>query len=122
MLRGADLSPSTSPPSPWQSAFSTHAATSIALTSQLTALQATTTALEGTIASQTLAVSRAEAGERTALARVEQVEDELRLAETVRRKLHNQVQELKGNIRVFARVRPALRGCRHLCGVVERVG
>lgn len=28
------------------------------------------------------------------------------LAETMRRKLHNQVQELKGNIRVFCRIRP----------------
>jgi kinesin family protein C1 len=32
----------------------------------------------------------------------------LRAEETLRRKLHNQVQELKGNIRVFARVRPTL--------------
>lgn len=32
----------------------------------------------------------------------------LRAEETLRRKLHNQVQELKGNIRVFARVRPIL--------------
>ena len=32
----------------------------------------------------------------------------LRAEETLRRKLHNQVQELKGNIRVFCRVRPAL--------------
>ncbi|BEI85166.1 hypothetical protein CcaverHIS002_0505670 [Cutaneotrichosporon cavernicola] len=40
--------------------------------------------------------------------RVAEIEDELRAAETIRRKLHNQVQELKGNIRVFARVRPAL--------------
>jgi kinesin family protein C1 len=32
----------------------------------------------------------------------------LRSEETLRRKLHNQVQELKGNIRVFARVRPTL--------------
>ena len=32
--------------------------------------------------------------------------DKLRIEETLRRKLHNQVQELKGNIRVFCRVRP----------------
>ncbi|KAG8937359.1 kinesin-like nuclear fusion protein [Tulasnella sp. 419] len=43
-----------------------------------------------------------------ALKRVEEVELELRAAETLRRKLHNQLQELKGNIRVFCRVRPAL--------------
>nr|XP_019048058.1 kinesin family member C1 [Kwoniella bestiolae CBS 10118]OCF26988.1 kinesin family member C1 [Kwoniella bestiolae CBS 10118] len=40
--------------------------------------------------------------------RIAEIEAELREAETIRRKLHNQVQELKGNIRVFARVRPAL--------------
>lgn len=34
--------------------------------------------------------------------------DKLRTEETLRRKLHNQVQELKGNIRVFCRVRPVL--------------
>ncbi|KAG8691651.1 kinesin-like nuclear fusion protein [Ceratobasidium sp. 423] len=37
-----------------------------------------------------------------------QRDEELRDAEMIRRKLHNQVQELKGNIRVFCRVRPSL--------------
>lgn len=37
-----------------------------------------------------------------------QCEDKLRKEETIRRRLHNQVQELKGNIRVFCRVRPIL--------------
>lgn len=41
-------------------------------------------------------------------ARAQQLEADLRDAETLRRKLHNQVQELKGNIRVFCRVRPPL--------------
>lgn len=36
--------------------------------------------------------------------------EKLRSEETLRRRLHNQVQELKGNIRVFCRVRPALDG------------
>lgn len=36
--------------------------------------------------------------------------DKLRAEETLRRKLHNQIQELKGNIRVFCRVRPSLGG------------
>lgn len=35
------------------------------------------------------------------------LENDLREAETLRRKLHNEVQELRGNIRVFARVRPS---------------
>jgi len=38
----------------------------------------------------------------------DEIEDKLRAEETIRRKLHNQIQELKGNIRVFCRVRPAL--------------
>ncbi|KAG8713858.1 kinesin-like nuclear fusion protein [Ceratobasidium sp. 394] len=39
---------------------------------------------------------------------VAQRDEELRDAEMIRRKLHNQVLELKGNIRVFCRVRPSL--------------
>ncbi|KAI9782377.1 MAG: kinesin-like nuclear fusion protein [Geoglossum umbratile] len=38
----------------------------------------------------------------------EAIEEKLRAEESVIRKLRNQVQELKGNIRVFCRVRPAL--------------
>jgi len=36
--------------------------------------------------------------------------EKLRAEETLRRKLHNQVQELRGNIRVMCRVRPAMDG------------
>lgn len=36
------------------------------------------------------------------------LESDLHAAELVRKKLHNEVQELKGNIRVFCRVRPLL--------------
>eukprot|EP00605_Chrysophyceae_sp_TOSAG23-4_P001596 GSChrysophyteH1.ASY1.ANO1.1752.1 assembled CDS len=46
--------------------------------------------------------------EKKALARVTELEEELRLAEVTRRKLHNTIQELRGNVRVFARVRPFL--------------
>lgn len=38
------------------------------------------------------------------------LEDKLKASEISRRKLHNLVQELRGNIRVFARVRPFLPG------------
>lgn len=71
------------------------------------------------------AEERALNAEQKANERIAEIEEELRNAETIRRKLHNQVQELKGktdhlveyswmlmmsgNIRVFARVRPALR-------------
>lgn len=43
-----------------------------------------------------------------AYAKTTAVEEKLRNEEIIRRKLHNQVQELKGNIRVFCRVRPTL--------------
>lgn len=41
-----------------------------------------------------------------AIAAAEAAQEKLRQEETLRRKLHNQVQELKGNIRVMCRVRP----------------
>jgi len=43
-----------------------------------------------------------------ALSAKDEMEMKLRAEETIRRKLHNQIQELKGNIRVFCRVRPPL--------------
>ncbi|KAJ4294022.1 kinesin-like nuclear fusion protein [Kalmusia sp. IMI 367209] len=42
-----------------------------------------------------------------AIERANEANEKLRQEETLRRKLHNQVQELKGNIRVMCRVRPA---------------
>jgi len=44
----------------------------------------------------------------SALTSRDEIQEKLRAEETIRRKLHNQIQELKGNIRVFCRVRPAL--------------
>ncbi|KAI9792205.1 MAG: kinesin-like nuclear fusion protein [Peltula sp. TS41687] len=37
-----------------------------------------------------------------------EMNEKLRSEESIRRKLHNQIQELKGNIRVFCRVRPSI--------------
>ncbi|NWZ29775.1 KIFC1 protein, partial [Asarcornis scutulata] len=48
----------------------------------------------------------AEVSELRALAAVQ--EEHLHALEMERRRLHNQLQELKGNIRVFCRVRPLL--------------
>ena len=41
-------------------------------------------------------------------ARIDAYEEKERAYETERRKLHNTIQELKGNIRVFCRIRPLL--------------
>lgn len=40
--------------------------------------------------------------------KIAEYEEKLRVSEALRRKLHNLVQELRGNVRVFARVRPFL--------------
>ncbi|KAG0344830.1 kinesin-like nuclear fusion protein [Podila humilis] len=48
-------------------------------------------------------LERTIAGLKTSIA---QLEEQIRMEETLRRKLHNTIQELKGNIRVFCRVRP----------------
>ncbi len=41
--------------------------------------------------------------------RMRQMLDEMEKFEVIRRRMHNQIQELKGNIRVFCRVRPPLQ-------------
>ena len=43
-------------------------------------------------------------------ARVKELEEQLLDADEVRRQLHNQIQELRGNVRVFARMRPPAPG------------
>jgi kinesin family member C1 len=45
---------------------------------------------------------------KAAIAEKDEILKKLRAEETLRRKLHNEIQELKGNIRVFCRVRPVL--------------
>lgn len=49
-------------------------------------------------------------------AQIDQHQENERAFETERRRLHNTIQELKGNIRVFCRVRPLLKG------EIEKVG
>ncbi|TFK92597.1 kinesin-domain-containing protein [Polyporus arcularius HHB13444] len=81
----------------------------LSLTAQIGAMQAEKAAFQaeydrtvGTKADLGIQLERAQK-------RIVELEHEAREGETVRRKLHNMVQELKGNIRVFCRVRPVLR-------------
>ncbi|KAI0272374.1 P-loop containing nucleoside triphosphate hydrolase protein [Gloeopeniophorella convolvens] len=76
-------------------------AQSSALQSQLDALRAANDGTAETVMTLRLEL---EAAQR----RIGELEEEAHEAEMTRRRLHNMVQELKGNIRVFARVRPLL--------------
>ncbi|OQV06369.1 Kinesin motor domain-containing protein [Cladophialophora immunda] len=70
------------------------------------ALQAKIEYLESDSKSQSEAYAAMERRMNEALEKATECEEKLRKEEILRRKLHNQVQELKGNIRVFCRVRP----------------
>ena len=65
--------------------------------------------LESDNKSQSQAFADLEARMQKAIHESEEAKEKLIVEETLRRKLHNQVQELKGNIRVFCRVRPSLQ-------------
>ena len=71
------------------------------------ALQAKIDYLESDSKSQSEAYAAMERRMQEAIEKAIECEEKLRKEETLRRKLHNQVQELKGNIRVFCRVRPS---------------
>ena len=78
-----------------------------AMESARQALQAKIDYLESDSKSQSEAYAEMERRMNEAIEKALVCEEKLRKEETLRRKLHNQVQELKGNIRVFCRVRPS---------------
>lgn len=81
---------------------------SVTLESSIRALKARIEFLEGGREEQSQAFERCNQQMMDALSETDTIKEKLRKEETLRRKLHNQVQELKGNIRVFCRVRPSL--------------
>ena len=82
----------------------------IAITLQASnrSLQARVDFLESDSKSQVQAFVDLEQKTRDAEKRTAELEDRLRVEESIKRDLRNQVQELKGNIRVYNRVRPPL--------------
>ncbi|KAL9105144.1 MAG: hypothetical protein Q9187_008810, partial [Circinaria calcarea] len=66
-------------------------------------------ALESVYKSQSQAFADSEQRTEDAIKQVAEANNKLRIEESLRRTLHSQVQELKGNIRVFCRVRPLLQ-------------
>ncbi|KAJ0416537.1 P-loop containing nucleoside triphosphate hydrolase protein [Aspergillus carlsbadensis] len=81
---------------------------SVTLESTISALKARIEFLESGREEQSQAFERLNQQMMDAAAETNLAKEKLRREETLRRKLHNQVQELKGNIRVFCRVRPPL--------------
>ena len=80
----------------------------ITVESSMRSLRARIEFLESDCKSQSQAFADLEQRTQDAIKESEEAKAKLRAEETLRRKLHNQVQELKGNIRVFCRVRPTL--------------
>ncbi|KAF8159949.1 P-loop containing nucleoside triphosphate hydrolase protein [Crassisporium funariophilum] len=78
----------------------------LSLSTQNHALEAQSTALQSQIDFYARTVSELTLKLESAEQRVDEMKKEAMESEFVRRKLHNMVQELKGNIRVFCRVRP----------------
>lgn len=70
------------------------------LEAQVSALQATNSALNASLAVANSLTGNVHIELERATSRVAELEQELREAETTRRRLHNMVQELKGNIRL----------------------
>lgn len=83
-------------------------ATIISLESSLRSSKARVEFLESDNKSQSQAFADLEQRTQDAIRESHEAKIKLRTEETLRRKLHNQVQELKGNIRVYCRVRPVL--------------
>ncbi|KAJ9484409.1 hypothetical protein VN97_g8957 [Penicillium thymicola] len=87
----------------------TTSSNSVTLESSVRALKARIEFLESGREEQSKSFERCNQQMMDAFAETEAIKEKLRREETLRRKLHNQVQELKGNIRVFCRVRPSLK-------------
>ena len=80
----------------------------LTLTTQNHAFQAQNMALQSQIDAYASTVSSLTLNLESTQKEVAELKREAMESEGVRRKLHNMVQELKGNIRVFCRVRPVL--------------
>ncbi|OJD36143.1 kinesin-like protein klpa [Diplodia corticola] len=78
----------------------------LTLESANSAMKAKINFLESDSQAQSSAFGELQKQMQEAIDAAEEAKSKLRAEETLRRKLHNQVQELKGNIRVFCRVRP----------------
>ena len=88
--------------------LATATADALTLDTSMRAMKAKIDFLESDNQAQSQAFQEIHQQMQDAVDKAAEAQEKLRQEETLRRKLHNQVQELKGNIRVFCRVRPAL--------------
>lgn len=107
-LSAQDLSRERGNSSILKATVSEQSTTHVALKAQINALQAQLTAVQASSDCNSSTASEYRLKWEDAERKVIQLEEELQDAESSRRRLHNMVQELKGNIRVFCRVRPVL--------------
>ena len=89
-----------------QNRLSDEAAQTLALEASNKAMKAKIDFLESDNQAQSQAFADLHRRMQEAIEAAEEANSKLRQEEALRRKLHNQVQELKGNIRVMCRVRP----------------
>ncbi|KAF9960897.1 kinesin-like nuclear fusion protein [Mortierella alpina] len=89
-----------------RSTISTQSSTCLALEGDNRALKLQIERTEGTLAHRVSTIESLERQLSESEALVKALEQRIREEETIRRRLHNTIQELKGNIRVFCRVRP----------------
>ncbi|KAJ2345604.1 kinesin-like nuclear fusion protein [Coemansia sp. RSA 2618] len=91
-----------------ESTVSKQASDQIELESSCRGLRAKVEQLEDVVNEREIRIAELEQDVATRSHTIEELEAKLRKEETMRRNLHNTIQELKGNIRVFCRVRPLL--------------
>ncbi|KAK9468689.1 P-loop containing nucleoside triphosphate hydrolase protein [Lipomyces arxii] len=89
-----------------RSSISESSVTSVSLKTTNSSLQARIKLLEDSLLERDQTIAAANSSLANALESELLIKEKLQKEETFRRILHNQVQELKGNIRVFCRVRP----------------
>ena len=107
-LSAQDLSRERTNSSILKATISEQSTTHVALKAQINALQAQLTAVQASSHSNSSTAAEYRLKWEDAEQKAKQLEQDLQVAEMSRRRLHNMVQELKGNIRVFCRVRPVL--------------
>lgn len=92
----------------YKGAIANQETTIISLKAKITALESRIEALSGELEGKVSDVAELRATIEQQTEAIKQLEEQARADEDARRKLHNAVQELKGNIRVYCRVRPIL--------------